>query len=158
MGERSSGRRIVLHEYPKRDLPYAEDMGRRAKRFRVTAYLIQYPSDAAEGAGPAMLLRRDYRIVRDLLIDALDREGSGELVLPTRTDGKTSTLTVVVDGFTETEIKEKGGFCTFEIQFCEVGAQGNEGITVDTSVMVQQNADALRAGAQQMVRDSGLSP
>ena len=29
---RESGRRIVSHEFPKRDVPYAEDMGRRAAR------------------------------------------------------------------------------------------------------------------------------
>lgn len=40
---RSSGRRTVVHEYPKRDIPYAEDMGRHALRYQITGYLIQAP-------------------------------------------------------------------------------------------------------------------
>ena len=38
---RSSGRRVVLHEYPKRDDPYAEDMGRHAVAYRITGYVIR---------------------------------------------------------------------------------------------------------------------
>src|SRR5215472_7728816 len=41
----SSGRRTVTHEYPKRDIPYAEDMGRAAYRYQMTGYVIQYPGD-----------------------------------------------------------------------------------------------------------------
>ena len=58
---RTSGRRIVLHEFPKRDTPYAEDMGRSARRFPVTGYVI----------GP------DYQIWRELLVLALEAEGPG---------------------------------------------------------------------------------
>ena len=44
-GVRESGRRIVPHEFPKRDVPYAEDMGRRAREFTVRGYIIVYPSE-----------------------------------------------------------------------------------------------------------------
>src|SRR5262245_37060365 len=44
---RSSGRRTVVHEYPKRDMPYAEDMGRHALRYQMTGYLIQAPPAAS---------------------------------------------------------------------------------------------------------------
>ena len=40
---RESGRRIVPHEYPKKDVPYAEDMGRRAREFTIRGYIIVYP-------------------------------------------------------------------------------------------------------------------
>ena len=36
----NSGRRVVLHEYPKRNIPYAEDMGRHAKRYNITGYIL----------------------------------------------------------------------------------------------------------------------
>src|SRR5262245_43356359 len=62
-----SGRRIALHEYPKRDTPYAEDMGRRAKRIGVTGYLI----------GP------NYLTPKARLNAALQEEGPGTLVHPT---------------------------------------------------------------------------
>ena len=37
---RRSGRRTVVHEYPKRNIPYSEDMGRSAVKWSFTAYLI----------------------------------------------------------------------------------------------------------------------
>src|SRR5215471_13430342 len=63
---RSSGRRTVEHEYPKRDLPYAEDMGRHAVRYNVTGYVI----------GPNYLLEKED------LIQALESEDAGQLVDP----------------------------------------------------------------------------
>ena len=40
---RDNGRRIIVHEFPKKDLPYAEDMGRKAKTFSIRAFCITYP-------------------------------------------------------------------------------------------------------------------
>ncbi|MFX9939048.1 DNA circularization N-terminal domain-containing protein, partial [Acinetobacter baumannii] len=34
------GRRSVTHEYPFRDLPYVEDLGRRARTLRIEALLL----------------------------------------------------------------------------------------------------------------------
>src|SRR5262249_60636117 len=44
-GSKDNGRRIVMHEDPKKEICYAEDMGRRAKSFTVRAYCIQFPVD-----------------------------------------------------------------------------------------------------------------
>lgn len=63
---RRGGRRVVLHQYPKRDDPYAEDLGRSARRFVVQGYLI----------GP------EYLVLRDILIAALEEAGPGTLKLP----------------------------------------------------------------------------
>ena len=60
------GRRNVVNEYPQRDLPYVDDLGRRARRFVVEAYVI--------GDG--------YRAERDALIAAFEAKGSGELIHP----------------------------------------------------------------------------
>jgi prophage DNA circulation protein len=57
------GRRTVQHEYPQRDTPFAEDMGRAARRFSLDAYVL----------GP------DYDQARDRLIDALEARGPGLL-------------------------------------------------------------------------------
>ena len=67
IGAVASGRRIAQHEFPKRDEPYAEDMGRRIRRHPVTAYFIGF----------------DYQLGRDDLIVALEEEGPGLLVHPT---------------------------------------------------------------------------
>src|SRR5215831_4453292 len=46
---RSSGRRTVVFEYPKRNMPFTEDMGRHAMRYQMTGYLIQAPSPGQYG-------------------------------------------------------------------------------------------------------------
>jgi prophage DNA circulation protein len=98
---RASGRRIALHEFPKRDIPYSEDMGRKAKRFTVAAYVI----------GPF------FEDQRDALIEQFEAEGTGRLVLPTSTDEKL----VVVDAYSITERRERGGYAEIEIHFIEAG-------------------------------------
>jgi DNA circularisation protein N-terminus len=40
-GSHSGGRRIAVHEYPYRDGPYTEDMGRSSRRFSVSGYITQ---------------------------------------------------------------------------------------------------------------------
>jgi len=35
--ETSIGRRVVFHEYPLRDIPCAQDLGRRGRRYEVGA-------------------------------------------------------------------------------------------------------------------------
>jgi prophage DNA circulation protein len=57
------GRRIVTHEYPMRDNPYNEDMGEKAQKFSVTAYVFgdnwisakDAVIAAARAKGPAIL-------------------------------------------------------------------------------------------------------
>src|SRR4051812_26581932 len=65
-GVMAGGRRTALHEYPKRNVPYAEDMGKAANKFVVQGYLI----------GP------NYLNDKDALIDALEKDGPGMLRLP----------------------------------------------------------------------------
>src|SRR5215469_10700811 len=75
---RSSGRRTVVFEYPKRDIPYAEDMGRHAIRYQMTGYLIQAPTKDIQ-YGP---MWSDYSYQRDLLESALLSPGPGVLEDP----------------------------------------------------------------------------
>lgn len=116
VGSRDSGRRIVLHEFPKRDWPYAEDMGRRARSFSVRGYCISYPRDAHYP-----LYMRDYRIARDLLINALEQEGAGALQLPTGVHSVNNAVRVVVLRYRVVEEKRFGGYCVFDMDFVEHG-------------------------------------
>lgn len=100
---RQSGRRVVLHEFPKRDTPYAEDMGRKARSFPVTGYVI----------GP------DYQIWRELLVLALEAEGPGLLVLPTLL--QRDTIMVQPRDYTVRETRQAGGMAEFEMNFVESG-------------------------------------
>ena len=95
-----SGRRIVVHEYPKRDEPYAEDMGRRTRYFPFTAYVIG----------------EDYFQKRDALIKACEDIGPGTLVHPYRGE-----INVVVESFKWSETNAEGRICRFDFTFIEAG-------------------------------------
>jgi prophage DNA circulation protein len=110
-GSREGGRRIVMHEFPKRNTPYAEDMGRKAVTFTVRAYCIAYPFDTQR-----TLYQRDYRRPRDILLNALEQEGAGILQLPLL-----PAMKVVVMQFRLTEEEKTGGYCIFDISFGEAG-------------------------------------
>jgi len=94
------GRNLVPHEYPGRELPWIEDLGRRATTFQVEAFLV--------GA--------NYHLERDRLIEALSQAGAGELVHPYR-----GTLQATVLGHTVRETVDEGGMCRIGISFLEAG-------------------------------------
>lgn len=127
-GTKTGGRRIALHEYPKRDEPYAEDMGRRTKMFDCVAYLIE--GDQKLGI--------DYRQARNGLMQALDKEGPGLLIHPTWDE-----LQVVCERYNLTEGRDKGGFCTFEIRFIEAGSQANKSNSANTQTGVSNAASGM---------------
>lgn len=60
------GRRLIPHEYPQKDTPFTEDMGRRVRIFNVTGAML--------GA--------DYLTDRDFLAFVCEEEGPGDLVHP----------------------------------------------------------------------------
>lgn len=70
--ESTFGRRVQVHEYPNRDKPYTEDIGRATRRIQLDAYLIgdDYPEQrdrliaAIETAGPATLVHPYYGEMR----------------------------------------------------------------------------------------------
>lgn len=124
--ERSSGRRDYVHEFPKRDIPYSEDLGRRAKRFSVNGYII----------GP------DYTTGRDALISALEQEGPGTLILPT-----CSAEQVEVDHYNVIERRTQGGMCEIEMTFTEAGQVISTTFGMDT----QSNVNSAASDAQTTV-------
>ena len=62
------GRRVAIHEFPERDEPVVQDLGRNKREFTLEGYLL--------GA--------DYINETNRLIDACEMESPGELVHPTR--------------------------------------------------------------------------
>jgi prophage DNA circulation protein len=112
-GAKESGRRIVIHQYPKKDTPYAEDMGRRVRTFTVRGYCITFP---VETGLPNYSV--DYRTARDALIDALESStGPGVLQLPT-----IAPLMVVNPQYRWSEEEKLGGYCVFDMTFVEFGS------------------------------------
>jgi DNA circularisation protein len=115
---RSSGRRTVVHEYPKRDIPFAEDMGRHAIRYQMTGYVIEMD-------------RRnelDYQVAKNRLIRVLESEDAGELrdpYMPATEHLAYAPLLFMCERYTVTETRERGGVATFEMLFVEAGVAGN---------------------------------
>lgn len=132
---RSGGRRNHVFEFPKRDQPYTEDLGRRARKFPVTAYLIG----------------DDYTRRRDELTAALEREGPGLLVHYTM-----GTHNVSIDTYNAVERRDRGRYCEIEMQFLEAGQAPSVGITLDTQAILQGAAKAA-AGAAVQAADKALS-
>lgn len=140
---RASGRRAATHEFPHRDMPYTEDLGRRVVKIMVTGYVI---------AGPGL---KDYIPDRNRLVNALEEPEAGQLILPRVMGDGTAVVIkqVVVDTYSVTERREKGGYAEFEMTFIE---QGNPvSMLVDTQGTINNAADAASQTTQEEL-DRGL--
>lgn len=119
------GRRNVRNEYPLRDLPSVQDLGRKARTWQVELYVI----------GP------DYHLARDQLTDALEAGGAGELVHPWH-----GTLRVNVDSYRLEESTERGGTARFSVTFVESGE-----VLEPRAVQDTRNATAAAVAACEIV-------
>ncbi len=124
---------------PKRDEPLSEDMGRIARRFAVTGYLIQ----SAENGF-------DYTRERDELQDALEQEGPGLLIHPTRGEAF-----VRAGLYTMTESRARGGFCEIDMIFTEAGEDFPTRLRTDTQARVRTEAETT-ATTTATALDQGL--
>lgn len=115
------GRRVALHEYPLRDKPYAEDMGRKARRFSLDFFV--------HGA--------DYMAARDRMIEAIEQSGSGKLVHP-----YLGELTVTVfEARGPRESTREGGMARFAVTFVESGEAVFPSTVTDGAATVAGMAD-----------------
>ena len=94
------GRRVVLHEFPERDEPFAEDMGRRGRSFVLEVHIID----------------DDYFSQRDRLIRALERKDYGILIHP-----YLGRKEVQCTGFSVSENVREGRIVYFTLNFVERG-------------------------------------
>lgn len=94
------GRRVQTHEYPQRDKPFTEDLGRATRELSISAFVV----------GP------EYMAQRDALLAALEAPGSGMLVHPWY-----GQLQVNVKEVSVSHGREKGGMCEFSLVFVEAG-------------------------------------
>lgn len=121
---RAGGRRVALHEYPKRNEDYAEDMGKKANRFIIQGYLI----------GP------NYLDLRDALITALEQDGPGMLRLPL--PYMMRDVQVMVQQYNVAENRERGGMCMIDMDFVEYGTPLYRP-TISTAAAVNQSANGV---------------
>jgi prophage DNA circulation protein len=137
---RVSGRRTVLHEYPKLDYPYAEDMGRHAVRYQITGYVIQrwQPKPGAPQTYGDMPW--NYDMARDQLIAALEDMGPGRLVDPY--NNRIGPQLFQCERYSLTESRERGGYAQFEMAFVEAGQSTFTYIAIDTVTQVVATANS----------------
>ena len=81
-------------------MPYAEDLGRKARRFRVSAYVVG----------------DDYQLERELLVAACGKAGSGILVHP-----YLGVRSVACTGLSVSESTREGRMARIEMTFVEAG-------------------------------------
>lgn len=121
------GRRAAVHEYPGREEPYVEDLGRKLREFSVTAYVVG----------------ENYAAQRDRLVDACTKPGSGALVHPSL-----GTLTVVCTGCSVSERQDAGRMASVSLSFVDAGGNTFPAGTPDTSATVVDVADLYAKAAQ----------
>lgn len=133
--EGEGGRRGKLHEYPFRDVPYAEDLGRRARSIQFRAFVI----GALGGDGT------DVWDQRDALIDALEQKGPGMLVHPSM--GSQQMQVDPQRPFRYRETKERLRMVEFDLAFVEPGQMIYPTGAADTQAAVDQSATSAESAS-----------
>lgn len=116
-----TGRRVVTHQYPFRDLPYSEDLGREARHLSFSGFVVG--DDAAFQASA--------------LLNACEQKGAGELIHPIYGSYQQQLVSV------ETEERwDNGRVVEFRFQFVEPGE-----VFYPTTANDTQAETASKAGA-----------
>jgi prophage DNA circulation protein len=121
------GRRQAVHEHAQRDVPYTEDLGRKAREFSVSGYLIGL----------------EYQTQRDELIKACETAGPGVLVHPYRGE-----MTVTCRGLGLSESTNDGGMCIVKLTFLEAGEASYPSAKTDTVNAISAKGNAVTAAAE----------
>lgn len=119
IGEDERSQRMVVHEFPGRDKPYIEKLGKKATPFTIEAYLVG----------------DDYLEQRDLLQDAFTATGPGKLVHPFYGE-----LTVEAKTIKTRHVKSDMRMVYISMEFIEVGDLLPVKAIVDTQKKVEISA------------------
>lgn len=120
--ETGTGRRVDVAEYPLRNIPNAQDLGRKARRFKFTAYVL----------GPG------WEQERDALLNACEEDGPGTLVHPFHGEH-----TVVCEDCVVSESRASGQrWAAFQLGFVESGTYDEPSYETDPGHELLGQADA----------------
>lgn len=122
------GRRRARHVYPRRDLPFFEDLGGRPQPYSIDAYV----------------LGDEYMAARDALLRACREEGPGTLIHP-----YLGQATVICSSCRERERVSEGRMARFSLTFEQAGAQRFPDARPDTRGRVRGASDAAILAAEQ---------
>lgn len=135
----SGGRRGATHEFPQRDLPDADDMGRKARTFRVEAQVLGGVAGGYDS----------YMDARDALLRALEVPGAGVYV-----DSWQGRWSVVARTYECKESHAEGGLARFTITFEEEGEERFPSVAIDSRAGVEASSAALTDAAKVSFTDN----
>ena len=127
------GRKVQLHEYPKRDIPFAEDMGKVSRTYRFRAFVIG----------------NDCFDQRDKLLKALETEGAGTLVHPWL-----GSLMVKPGQCTVSHERLEGGMVRFDLVFFPGEEISAPGATANTAQLIRSSGLGFIDSARQRFTDA----
>lgn len=137
--ETAFGRRTVTHEFPNREEPTVEDLGRKARRFTVEAYV----------------LGDDYLGQKEQLIQAAEKKGAGKLVHPYY-----GSLSVVCTGCSVRDSSDELRVCRIQFDFVEAGVADSPGVSANAKTTAANTKkslmDAINARAAELYQLAGL--
>ena len=119
------GRRVQVFEYPQRDVPFVEDLGKAARRVTITAFTTG----------------TDYISRMKKVISTLEKEGSGRYVDPWLGAMEVTPESVSSPTFESTRV------ASITITFVESGKYRFPNALVDTSTLCDKVAQALKDSA-----------
>ncbi|MFZ4807465.1 MAG: DNA circularization N-terminal domain-containing protein [Hyphomicrobiaceae bacterium] len=117
-----TGRRLVIHEFPHKDLPYVEDLGRKANKIQVTGYVLGDQADQAEKS----------------LRGACERRGAATLSLPLE------RLKAHCEDCRRDFAKDKQGHVAFTMVFVRDGSAAGPFPAAFLADLVRTDALAIR--------------
>lgn len=135
-GELSGGRRVASSQFPLRDTPFTQDMGRRQRDLSLNLVLV---GNGARGDAQRYASVEDWR---EALIQALEAPGPGQLEHP-----RYGTLSMQVDTYRAPDDLRKHNVVYVSVNFVEPGTEVLRRREV-TTVLVNAKADAVQAVAQ----------
>lgn len=118
--EVSKGKRLVIHQYPNKDDPYIEEMGK----------------DSSQTTFECFVSGLDYMDRRDALDAALDKSGEGKLIHPFWGE-----LIVKVSEYRIKESFREKGVARFSIVFIKAGENKYPANNISTAAVLNQKAD-----------------
>lgn len=130
-----AGRRTQLHEYPQRDEPWSEDLGRATRDTAVTAFVV--------GA--------DYVEQANAFLDAVEQPGPGTLVHPWL-----GSMQVTVEGKARVSFDSALGVARISVQFVEAGQLEYPSASDSTEAQSRIAAQDMEEGAQSSFTDQYL--
>ena len=128
VGELEAGRRTQVHEYPQRDKPYVEDLGRATRSLSVQAFVVG----------------TDYLDRANRLLAALEESGAGTLVHPWL-----GSLRVTLSSPARVTFDKALGLARVQISFVEAGELSFPAASSSTQAQSRLAAQDLEDAAAQ---------